>query len=198
MNSGVNVCTHRYTVTWSTSMPAFGQQLFHIAIGQPVAHVPAHRNRGDLTREAIPRRSRRHERPRPSHPFSLRGDSTTNATGPRPATRRQPGTPASPGPNATAPMDEVAAAQHTDGDGPVAAMHDDRLAGSGTGPMGVVGAAVPGRELRIHLASDCYVHLLHPHRRGRQHGAWPTEVKHDSCRPSGSALTCCELKVKRC
>jgi hypothetical protein len=41
MNSGVRVCTHRYTVTWSTSMPLLGQQLFDIAIAQAVAQLPA-------------------------------------------------------------------------------------------------------------------------------------------------------------
>jgi hypothetical protein len=41
MNSGVRACTHRYTVTWSTSMPALGQQLFDIAIAQAAAQLPA-------------------------------------------------------------------------------------------------------------------------------------------------------------
>jgi hypothetical protein len=59
-----------------------GQQFFNITVGQAEAQIPAHRDRDDLTREAIPRRSRRHARPRHSHPFSLHGDSTAKRNGP--------------------------------------------------------------------------------------------------------------------
>ena len=42
MNSAAKVCTRRQTVTWSTM--TLGQQLLPVAIGEPEAPVPAHRD----------------------------------------------------------------------------------------------------------------------------------------------------------
>jgi len=49
MNSAVKVCTHRYTVTWSTA--ALGEQFFDVTLGQAGAQIPAHGECDHLTRE---------------------------------------------------------------------------------------------------------------------------------------------------
>jgi hypothetical protein len=57
---GVNRCTHRYRVTWSTSMPRSARSSSRSPVGQPVAQVPAHRQQDHLGREAESSEARRH------------------------------------------------------------------------------------------------------------------------------------------
>jgi hypothetical protein len=59
---------------------ALGQQLLDIAIGQPVAQLPAHRDRDHRTRETVASRRRRHRRLQIEHRLSLH--YTVNATEP--------------------------------------------------------------------------------------------------------------------
>jgi hypothetical protein len=55
---------------------ALGQQLLHIAVGQAVTQVPAHRDRDHLTREPVPHWRRRHLEPI-TRPVSGTGDRLT-------------------------------------------------------------------------------------------------------------------------
>jgi len=41
ISSGVNRCTHRYTLTWPTMMP-FGQQFVHVVVREAVPQGPHH------------------------------------------------------------------------------------------------------------------------------------------------------------
>ncbi len=51
MNSGVKVCTHGDVIGGDA---AFCQQFFHVAVGQAVAQLPAHRDRDHLTGNRYP------------------------------------------------------------------------------------------------------------------------------------------------
>jgi hypothetical protein len=59
---------------------ALGQQLLDIAVGQPVAQVPAHRDRDHLSREAVTSRRRRHRRLQVEHRLSLHDAHRTQST----------------------------------------------------------------------------------------------------------------------
>jgi hypothetical protein len=53
MSSGVKRCTHRYTVTWSTSTPRSGEQFLDVAVRRRVAQVPANRHDDHVRREPV-------------------------------------------------------------------------------------------------------------------------------------------------
>jgi hypothetical protein len=64
---GLHPPIHRHVINLDA---AHGQQLLHVAAGQPVAQIPAHCHRDHPSREAVAGRSRR-AKPRIDHPISL-------------------------------------------------------------------------------------------------------------------------------
>lgn len=69
MNSGVKRCTHPVDGDVINGDTALGQQLLNIPVGQPIAQVPADRDRYLFRRE--PEASKDRGRAKCSHPTSL-------------------------------------------------------------------------------------------------------------------------------
>jgi hypothetical protein len=89
-NSGVNRCTHRQTVTWSTSTPRSTQQFLHVSVGEVEPQVPAHRDDDHLDRE--PESSERRIRRQPRAKTNRRLHSPRVSRSCQRSTQRSPAT----------------------------------------------------------------------------------------------------------
>lgn len=71
MNSTVNLCTHRHTVTWINLDAALREELLDVKLGQAIPQVAAPSDSDDLTREPISSGSEGRSRLQVDHQPSL-------------------------------------------------------------------------------------------------------------------------------